>query len=100
METPHDVWTEWFTANSIIERLTYAFWSSPFSEIISAYAPVLGLLVAGMAIHWLPERWKQKYRMAFARAPMPVQVAATVATIALAYVGMTSGVQPFIYFQF
>lgn len=100
METPHDVWTEWFTANAIIDRLTFAFWSSPFIEIISAYAQVLALLAIGMVIHWLPERWKQSYRMAFARAPKAIQVVATVATIALAFAGMTSGVQPFIYFQF
>jgi D-alanyl-lipoteichoic acid acyltransferase DltB (MBOAT superfamily) len=100
METPHDVWTEWFTANAIIEQLVFAFWSSPFADILSAYAPVLALLAAGMIIHWMPERLKQRYRLAFAQAPMAVQVIAAVATIALAYAGMASGVQPFIYFQF
>ena len=30
--------------------------------IASAYAPVLGLMAAGMAIHCLPERYKVSYR--------------------------------------
>lgn len=57
-------------------------------------------MAAGLAIHLLPEEWKQRYRLGFARASMPVQVVVTLGAIALAYAGMSSGVQPFIYFQF
>ena len=100
LDTPHDIWTEWFTANAMIERLTSGFWSSPFAAVCKAYLPALGLMAVGMAIHLLPEAWKQRYRLGFARASMPVQVAVTLGAIALAYAGMSSGVQPFIYFQF
>ena len=100
LDNPHDIWTEWFTANAMIERLTSGFWSSPFGAVCTAYLPVLGLMAAGLAIHLLPEEWKQRYRLGFARASMPVQVVVTLGAIALAYAGMSSGVQPFIYFQF
>ena len=84
----------------MIEQLIYGFWSSPFHAIASGYAPVLGLMAAGMAIHCLPERYKVSYRQAFAKAPLWVQLCTTFAAIGLAYAGMSSGVQPFIYFQF
>ena len=100
LDAPHDIWTEWFTANAMIEQLLFGFWSSPFSAIASGYAPILGLMTAGMAIHCLPERIKINYRMAFANAPQWAQLGITFATILLAYSGMSSGVQPFIYFQF
>lgn len=100
LDTPHDIWTEWFTANAMIEQLLFGFWSSPFGAIVSGYGPVLGLMAAGMAIHCLPERIKVGYRRAFANAPLWVQLGTTFAAIGLAYAGMSSGVQPFIYFQF
>mgnify|MGYP005733420911 FL=1 len=84
----------------MIDQLLHGFWSSPFEAIASGYAPVLGLMVAGMAIHCLPERIKNAYRIAFANAPIWAQLAVTFAAIALAFAGMSSGVQPFIYFQF
>ena len=57
-------------------------------------------MATGMVIHCLPERIKVGYRMAFANAPLWVQLGTTFAAICLAYAGMSSGVQPFIYFQF
>lgn len=100
LDTPHDIWAEWFTANAMIEQLLFGFWSSPFRAIASGYAPVLGLMAVGMAIHCLPERIKSAYRSAFASAPMWAQLSITLVAIAAAYAGMSSGVQPFIYFQF
>lgn len=100
LDTPHDIWAEWFTANAMVEQLLFGFWSSPFRAIASGYAPVLGLMAVGMAIHFLPERIKSAYRSAFASAPMWAQLSITLVAIAAAYAGMSSGVQPFIYFQF
>ncbi len=100
LDAPHDIWAEWFTANAMIEQLLFGFWSSPFGAVISSYAPVLGLMASGMVIHCLPERIKINYRTAFASAPLWAQVGISLATIALAYAGMSAGVQPFIYFQF
>ena len=99
LDTPHDIWTEWFTANAMIEQLIYGFWSSPFHAIASAYAPVLGLMAAGMSFT-ASRSAKVSYRQAFAKAPLWVQLCTTFAAIGLAYAGMSSGVQPFIYFQF
>ncbi len=98
--TPHDLWQEWFAANSMIAQLTQAFWNSPFLEILWGYRQVLGVVALGYAIHMLPERWKASYRSTFANSGFFLQLLMTIAVIAIAWAGMSAGLQPFIYFQF
>lgn len=100
LDAPHDIWAEWFTANEMIQQLTQNLFTSPIFDIIQGYALVLTVMLAGFAIHMLPEAWKIRYRRAFADAPMWVQAGAIVGAITLAYAGLTTGMQPFIYFQF
>lgn len=100
LDTPHNIWSEWFTANEMIERLMYGFSGSPITELIMGYREILLLMLAGMGIHMLPESWKERYRNAFANAPMHAQVGITCCVVLTAYAGLSSGMQPFIYFQF
>lgn len=97
---PHQIWNEWFTANTMLTQITQRFWRSPFAEIMEANRYVLLIMAAGMAIHLMPERWKMNYRKVFSESPLIVQFGTTLAAIGLAYLGMSSGLQPFIYFQF
>ena len=97
LDTPHDIWTEWFTAN-VIEQLLFEFWSSPFGAIVSGYGPVLGLMAAGMAIHCLTG--------ASSRLPHGIRQCAVVGAVGHHLPGHwfgirrnVSGVQPFIYFS-
>ena len=48
LDRPHDIWAEWFTANEMIGRLSSAFWTSPFMEIATGYAPVICLMGFGV----------------------------------------------------
>jgi len=100
LSQPHQIWNEWFTANTMLTQITQRFWQSPFAEIIEANRYVLLIMAAGMAIHLTPERWKMNYRKVFSESPLAVQYGTTLAAIGLAYLGMSSGLQPFIYFQF
>jgi D-alanyl-lipoteichoic acid acyltransferase DltB (MBOAT superfamily) len=100
LSQPHQIWNEWFTANTMLTQITQRFWQSPFAEIIEANRYVLLIMAAGMAIHLTPERWKMNYRKVFSESPLVVQFGTTLAAIGLAYLGMSSGLQPFIYFQF
>jgi hypothetical protein len=84
----------------MLTQITQRFWQSPFAEIIAANRYVLLIMAAGMAIHLMPERWKMKYRKVFSESPLVVQFGTTLAAIGLAYLGMSSGLQTFIYFQF
>ena len=54
----------------------------------------------GMVIHWLPDNWKRRYRIGFARMPLPLMAAVVVLTVFIAYQFVTAEMQPFIYFQF
>ena len=48
----------------------------------------------------LPERFKQRYRLAFAALPLPLMVLAVAVAVLIAYQFITADMQPFIYFQF
>ena len=68
--------------------------------MVVQHAPVLILFVLGMIIHWLPERFKRRYRIAFARLPLVLMVLAVFAIIVFFYQFITADLQSFIYFQF
>ncbi len=53
-----------------------------------------------MLIHWLPDRFKRRYRLFFARLPIPVMLLAVVAAVFVIYQFITADLQSFIYFQF
>ena len=100
LSAPHKLWEEWFTANTMVTQITQRFWDSPFIDILEGNRNTLLLMCAGMAIHLIPEKWKHAYRDSFSNSPRIVLLGATLVGIGLAYLGMSSGLQPFIYFQF
>ena len=100
LSQPHDLWTEWFSANTMLMQIIHRFWQSPFLEIIVGNAGILAIMLTGMTIHLLPESWKNSYRQAFASASTPGMLVATLGAICIAYLGVSSGLRPFIYFQF
>ena len=69
-------------------------------EICASYWNVFLLVVLGMFIHWLPERFKRWYRMNFALLPLPLMALVVVAATFIAYQFITADLQAFIYFQF
>ena len=64
------------------------------------YKYVVLLFIAGMIIHWLPDRFKRRYRLWFAALPLPLMILVVAAAVLLAYQFITADMQPFIYFQF
>jgi hypothetical protein len=53
-----------------------------------------------MIIHWLPERFKRRYRLTFALMPLWLMVVVVVLAVLFVYQFITADLQPFIYFQF
>ena len=100
LSQPHDFWAEWFTANTMLMQIINRFWASPFMEIILGNRNVVIIMLVGMAVHLLPEQLKARYRKGFAEAPLMLMFGMTLGAIGVAYLGMSSGLQPFIYFQF
>lgn len=91
------------TAWSIATRMVTSIgtqWDVNVLDVIAAYHNVFLLFVLGMIIHWLPDRTKRRYRVVFARLPLPVICLAAIAAVFVTYQFVTAEMQPFIYFQF
>ena len=84
----------------MVHQIGCAWDNSIILPFIREYKYVVLLFVAGMIIHWLPERFKQRYRLAFAALPLPLMVLAVAVAVLIAYQFITADMQPFIYFQF
>ncbi len=88
------------SASDIISQIFTNFKGGYIFEYINAYWQILAVMAGAYIIHWLPERFKNWYRGQFAVIPMWLQIAVTVAVVFVLVQFSTSGLQPFIYFQF
>ena len=90
----------WFAAKSMVERIGGDWDLSLIPTMAWQHRGVLLVFLFGMLVHWLPERWKRRYRIGFATLPLPVMAVAVVAIVIGVYQFITAGLQTFIYFQF
>ena len=91
--------TAWKTASDMVTQIGSA-WNGNVFEIIAAYKGVFFLFLVGMIIHWLPDRFKRRYRIVFAKLPIQAIGVIAVFAIFIAYQFISSEMKPFIYFQF
>lgn len=91
--------TAWGIAKDMIISIGTQ-WNVNVLDVISAYRNVFILFVLGMIVHWLPTRFKHRYRICFAKMPLPLMAIVTVIIIFVCYQFVTAEMQPFIYFQF
>ena len=91
--------TAWGIAKDMINSIGTQ-WNVNVLDVISAYRSVFILFVLGMIVHWLPTRFKRRYRICFAKMPLPLMAIVTVIIIFICYQFVTAEMQPFIYFQF
>lgn len=87
-------------AISIINQIFTNFNSEHILEYLNAYWQILAVMAIAYIIHWLPERFKNWYRGQFAIMPMWLQIITTTVIVFVLVQFSTSGLQPFIYFQF
>jgi ABC-type glycerol-3-phosphate transport system permease component len=71
-----------------------------FMDVISGYKAVFITLLIGYLIHWIPERFKDKYRSWFASQHYVLMAVMVVVAVFCMYQLMSGDMQPFIYFQF
>ncbi|MBQ9638205.1 MAG: MBOAT family protein [Bacteroidales bacterium] len=90
----------WNTARSMVGQIGSHWHLDQIPAILSNYATVFILFAIGMVVHWLPARWKRRYRLLFASLPLWMLAVAVVAAVFLVYQFVTADLQPFIYFQF
>lgn len=91
--------TAWRIAKEMINSIGTQ-WNVNVLEVIDAYHNVFILFVLGMIIHWLPSRFKRRYRICFAKMPLPLMAIVATLIIFICYQFVTAEMQPFIYFQF
>lgn len=90
----------WETAQNMVYQIGSKWDMSLIPQICAEYWKVFALVVAGLAVHWLPVRWKRWYRLNFALMPVPVIALAVIIAVVLVYQFITADLQAFIYFQF
>ena len=90
----------WNTAKNMVNQIGSHWDLSLVPAMIKQHAAVLVLFVIGMIIHWLPERFKRRYRIVFARLPLPVMALVVALIIFFFFQFITADLQSFIYFQF
>ena len=87
-------------ASMMVERIGSHWELSQIPAILANYWNVFLVFVIGMIIHWLPTRFKRRYRIWFASMPLWLMAVVCVVTAVVLYQFITAGPQPFIYFQF
>ena len=92
--------TAWNTAKNMVNQMGGRWNVNQIPEIAWHYRNVFILIVIGMIIHWLPEKFKRRYRLWFAKMPIPVMILVCVIIVFVIYQFITADLQAFIYFQF
>ena len=92
--------TAWNTAKNMVNQIGGKWDFSLIGQMIYEYRYVFSLIVIGMIIHWLPDRWKRRYRLVFAQLPLIPMALIVVVIIFVIYQFITADLQSFIYFQF
>ena len=90
----------WRTASQMVAQIGSHWNLAQIPEIIGHYWMPFLLFLIGMIVHWLPARFKRRYRLRFAAMPVWLMVLCAVLTVFLLYQFITADLQPFIYFQF
>jgi D-alanyl-lipoteichoic acid acyltransferase DltB (MBOAT superfamily) len=92
--------TAWNTAKNMVNQIGGNWDFSLIGRMTYEYRYVFSLIIAGLIIHWLPDRWKRRYRLAFSRLPLIPMAFVVVFCIFVIYQFVTADLQTFIYFQF
>ena len=88
------------TVSLIFDRIMNHFGGALTLNIIQGYDLVFSVILIGYLIHWIPENFKEKYRLKFAELSLPAMSLVTVVFVVFIYQMVSGEMQPFIYFQF
>jgi len=92
-ESTGDVWV-------ILSQIFTAFKPGAYSAVVTAYLPVIILILSGYLIHFLPATVKESYRGLFIKLPLMVKFIVVIAVCLVLSHVCSDVVQPFIYFRF
>ncbi|GHU64400.1 alginate O-acetyltransferase [Bacteroidia bacterium] len=92
--------TAWNTARNMVNQIGGEWNFSLIGDMVYEYRNIFMLIIFGMIVHWLPEQWKRRYRLSFARIPLIPMALIVVFCIFIIYQFVSADLQTFIYFQF
>lgn len=90
----------WNTASMMVDRIGSQWNFSHIPAILDNYRSVFLVFLFGMIVHWLPTRFKRRYRIWFSKMPLWIMALICVLMVFILYQFITADLQPFIYFQF
>lgn len=90
----------WSTAKNMVNQIGGQWDWSLVPQMAWQHRSIILVFVVGMLIHWLPENFKRRYRIWFAKMPLALMVLACMAAIFIICQFITADLQSFIYFQF
>lgn len=90
----------WETARNMIHQIGTPWNLSLVPQMAFQHLSIILVFLLGMAIHWLPDKFKRAYRILFASLPQWTIVFLAVLACFVIYQFSSADSPPFIYFQF
>lgn len=87
-------------AGQMLQQIAYRFNPQILPAFLTGYAPVLSLMALGFLFHFFPGKLKDRAREWVIRVPVPAKALILLLAIVWVVQVKSSGIQPFIYFQF
>ena len=88
------------TVSLIFDRINNHLGLALTLNVLKGYVLVLSVIGIGYLIHWIPESYKEVYRLKFAELSLPKMSVVVVISVFCIYQLISGDMQPFIYFQF
>jgi D-alanyl-lipoteichoic acid acyltransferase DltB (MBOAT superfamily) len=86
--------------NDLMTQIAGNFGWAQIPTMLISYWRVFAIMLLGYLLHWLPGALKDKWMNRFIVAPVYVKVIISSVVVFIVYQSISSGLQPFIYFQF
>ena len=90
----------WATAKNMVNQIGGSWDWSLVPKMAWQHRTIIIVFVVGMIIHWLPENFKRRYRIWFAKMPLALMVLVCAFAVFIICQFITADLQSFIYFQF
>ncbi|MBP5487259.1 MAG: MBOAT family protein [Bacteroidales bacterium] len=90
----------WSTAKNMVNQIGGQWDWSLVPQMAWQHRSIILVFVIGMLIHWLPDDFKRRYRIWFAKMPLVLMVLACAVAVFVICQFVTADLQSFIYFQF
>ena len=90
----------WSTAKNMVNQIGGQWDWSLVPQMAWQHRSIILVFIFGMLIHWLPDNFKRRYRIWFAKMPLALMVLACAVAVFIICQFVTADLQSFIYFQF